>query len=263
VVQVLLDHGADVNGQGGEYGNPLQAASWGGHEKAVQVLLDRGADVNGQGGKYGNALQAASARGHAKVVQVLLDRGVEPELKNNYGRTALLWAGVNGNVAVVKLLIELDDVDQICQDQYGQMPLLLAAGNGHEAIVKLLMAEDLVGLSSKDNFSRTPLSWASRKIHANIVQVIHETYRENGIVIRDEDLNLGTSPVSDQESDITCTICLSYIPNIDIHHRYGICDHRDFDVCQDCLLYGALCLDSSHKLVKRTFEDGVLVELAA
>lgn len=37
------------------------------------MLLDQGAEVNAQGGKYGNALQAASAKDHEKVVQMLLD----------------------------------------------------------------------------------------------------------------------------------------------------------------------------------------------
>jgi ankyrin repeat protein len=59
-VQMLLDGGADVNAQGGEYGNALQAASAGGHEKAVRMLLDAGAEVNAQGGWCGNAVQAAS-----------------------------------------------------------------------------------------------------------------------------------------------------------------------------------------------------------
>jgi ankyrin repeat protein len=56
IVELLLDKGADVNAQGGEYGNALQAASLGGHDKIVELLLDKGADVNAQGGEYGNAL---------------------------------------------------------------------------------------------------------------------------------------------------------------------------------------------------------------
>jgi hypothetical protein len=70
---MLFNRGADVNAQGGCYGNALQAASRCGHEKAMQVLLNRGKDVNAQGGKYGNALQAASVDGYEKVVQKLLD----------------------------------------------------------------------------------------------------------------------------------------------------------------------------------------------
>lgn len=51
----LLKIGADVNVQGGTYGNALQAASAGGHEKVVSILMNGGADVNVQGGDYGNA----------------------------------------------------------------------------------------------------------------------------------------------------------------------------------------------------------------
>jgi ankyrin repeat protein len=63
VMQILVDVGADINAQGGVYGNALCAASVGGHEKVVQMLVDVGADVNAQGGVYGNALQAASEGG--------------------------------------------------------------------------------------------------------------------------------------------------------------------------------------------------------
>ena len=52
--------------EGGYYGNALQAACSGGHDKIVQMLLEHGADVNAQGGLYGNALQAACSGGHDK-----------------------------------------------------------------------------------------------------------------------------------------------------------------------------------------------------
>jgi ankyrin repeat protein len=41
----------------------------------VELLLGQGADVNAQGGYYGNALQAASYQGHEKVVELLLGKG--------------------------------------------------------------------------------------------------------------------------------------------------------------------------------------------
>ncbi|SLM37709.1 ankyrin repeat domain containing protein [Lasallia pustulata] len=78
---MLLDKGADVNAQGGRYGNALQAASERGNNKVVQMLLDKGADVNAQGGRYGNALQAASERGNNEVVRMLLDKGRMSTLK--------------------------------------------------------------------------------------------------------------------------------------------------------------------------------------
>ena len=54
--------------------------------KMVQMLLDKRADVNAQGGLYGNALQAASRLGHRKVAQILLDRGAGPTIN-----TSLRW----------------------------------------------------------------------------------------------------------------------------------------------------------------------------
>ncbi|KAF1963965.1 hypothetical protein BU23DRAFT_376242, partial [Bimuria novae-zelandiae CBS 107.79] len=50
--KLLLNKGADVNAQGGEYGNALQAASERDHEAIVKLLLDKGADVNAQGGHH-------------------------------------------------------------------------------------------------------------------------------------------------------------------------------------------------------------------
>lgn len=46
--QLLLDKGADVNAQGGQYGNAFKAAAVGGHEKIIQLLIEfkRGASVS-------------------------------------------------------------------------------------------------------------------------------------------------------------------------------------------------------------------------
>jgi ankyrin repeat protein len=71
IVQLLLEKGADVNAQGGEYGNALYAAADGGHLEIVQLLLEKGADINAQGGYYGNALQAAAQGGHRGIIGIL------------------------------------------------------------------------------------------------------------------------------------------------------------------------------------------------
>jgi ankyrin repeat protein len=65
VVRLLIDRGADVNTQGGEYGHALQAAALVGHEAVVRLLVDRGADVNAQGGYYGKL----SRRRHGRVTR--------------------------------------------------------------------------------------------------------------------------------------------------------------------------------------------------
>ena len=76
-MELLLENGAEVNAEGGEYGNALQAASYVGNEAVVKLLLESGAEVNAEGGKYGNALQAASYEGNEAVVKLLLENGAE------------------------------------------------------------------------------------------------------------------------------------------------------------------------------------------
>ncbi|KAI5793532.1 hypothetical protein FPQ18DRAFT_170759 [Pyronema domesticum] len=50
IVHLLVEKGADVNAEGGRYGNALQAAAGDGHEAIVKLLIDKGADVNAEGG---------------------------------------------------------------------------------------------------------------------------------------------------------------------------------------------------------------------
>jgi hypothetical protein len=55
----------------------LYLAAEKGHYITAKLLIDKGAEVNAQGGDYGNALQAASAPGHEAIVKLLLDKDAE------------------------------------------------------------------------------------------------------------------------------------------------------------------------------------------
>ncbi|KAI9881508.1 MAG: hypothetical protein M1830_000071 [Pleopsidium flavum] len=105
-VRVLLEQGADVNAQGGRYGNALQAASYSGHDEIVQQLLEKGAHVNARGGEYGSALQAASYSGHDKIVQQLLEKGANMGAQGGKYGNALQAASEHGHEGVVRLLLE-------------------------------------------------------------------------------------------------------------------------------------------------------------
>lgn len=48
----------------------------------AQDIISKGADVNAQGGYFGNALQAASSRGHQEIVKLLLDQGADVNIPN-------------------------------------------------------------------------------------------------------------------------------------------------------------------------------------
>jgi ankyrin repeat protein len=203
LVRLLLDKGADVNAQGGRYGNALQAASWRRHEQVVKTLLDKAADVNAQSREYGNALQAASEGGHEQVVKTLLDKGAEVKAPDRICRTTLLLAAENGNEAIVSLLLkERPDLLQMSKDsqpplsevvanelaavvesihtqdkdqlnsntlEHGYTPLLWAAAKGHERVVELLLQKG-VDRDSKDRLGQSPLLWAAANGHEAVLQ---------------------------------------------------------------------------------------------
>ncbi|CAG8397932.1 unnamed protein product [Penicillium salamii] len=67
---------SDINTPDDTTTYPVMWASLNGHDRVVKLLLDEGADVNAQGGEYGNSLQAACSGGYAKIAHMLLERGV-------------------------------------------------------------------------------------------------------------------------------------------------------------------------------------------
>lgn len=49
-MEILINVGADLNAQGGDYGNALKANAASGDKEIVEILMKAGADVNAQGG---------------------------------------------------------------------------------------------------------------------------------------------------------------------------------------------------------------------
>ena len=167
VVKLLLEKGADVNAQGGYYGNALQAASWRGHEAIVKLLLDKGANINAQGGYYGNALYAASGKGYEAIVKLLLDKGADVNAQDEYSN-ALHVASDKGHEAVVRLLLD-KGADTKVQDGYNA--LYTASSRGREAIVKLLLDKG-ADVNAQGRFYRNTLYAASSRGHEAIVKLL-------------------------------------------------------------------------------------------
>ena len=141
VVQLLLDKGADVNAQGGMYGNALQAAAYSGKVEFFQLLLDKGADINAQGGVYGNALQAAADRGKVRVFQLLLDEGADVNAQGGVYGNALQAAAARGKVEVVQLLLDKGADVNAQGGVYGNA-LQAAAARDKVKVVQLLLDKE-------------------------------------------------------------------------------------------------------------------------
>ncbi|KAF1811509.1 ankyrin [Eremomyces bilateralis CBS 781.70] len=190
------------------------------------------------------------------------DIGIEADSKDSFGRTSLSWAAARGHEAVVRLLVERDDdVDPNSKDLFGRAPLSAAAVNGYEGAVALLLTKKSIEPGSQDMFGRTPLSDAVKRGYLPIVELLLQRLKGQGNPVTKQELPAVRRPTVDPKCRIFCSICLAPIPDFDSHHHCGICDHGDFDMCEDCLASGAVCTDLSHTLAKRTVREGVLVNV--
>jgi ankyrin repeat protein len=77
ICRLLLQSGADINEQGGRFGNALQASIFSGNTETVALLLENGADINRISGPYLTAMQAAVASSNVMVLDMLLDHGAD------------------------------------------------------------------------------------------------------------------------------------------------------------------------------------------
>ncbi|KIW99546.1 uncharacterized protein Z518_11285 [Rhinocladiella mackenziei CBS 650.93] len=168
IVERIIKRNVDVNAQGGEYGNALQAASAGGHDNVVKMLVEAGADVNVQGGSYGNALHAASEGGYETVVKTLIDAGADVNAQG--GRYALRAASKGGHDKVVKMLISAGGDVNAQGGEYGNA-LHAALEGGYEIVVKMLIDAG-ADVNARKGFYGNALQGAAVRGHDKVVKML-------------------------------------------------------------------------------------------
>ncbi|KFY25596.1 hypothetical protein V493_04574 [Pseudogymnoascus sp. VKM F-4281 (FW-2241)] len=135
--KLLLDHGADVHAQGGDFGNALQASAFAGCEYMVKALLEKHCRVDTEGGVYGNALYAASFRGHTKIINMLIEAGADVNARGKYGY-ALMAAATNGHELTCEVLINKGALVNVQTDKFDS-GLDEASLAGRNRVVELLL----------------------------------------------------------------------------------------------------------------------------
>ena len=104
IVRFLLKEGADINAEGGKYGNALNAAVAYGNLDVVQLLLEGGTNINCMVGFYGNCLQIALSHRFATLAK--LEHETDGNVVDDRGRTPLIQTALLGDESLVKALLE-------------------------------------------------------------------------------------------------------------------------------------------------------------
>ncbi|RYO82106.1 hypothetical protein DL764_009659 [Monosporascus ibericus] len=172
IVRILVKKGADINAQGGYYGNALQAASAEGYTKIVKILVEKGADVNAQGGKYGNTLQAASVKGHEEIVNIFVKKGADVNAQGGFYGNALQAASYKGYEKIVKILVK-KGTDVNVQDGFYGNALQATSAKGHTKIVRILVKKG-ADINAQGGYYGNALQAASAKGHTEIVKILVE-----------------------------------------------------------------------------------------
>ena len=178
MVQLLLDHGAQVNPTADGETSALMLASHHGNSEIVKMLLEKGAKVNLHNKKKVSALILAVSEGNVEVTKELLERGgADVNLKGKGGSTALLrvlsaeddHVTLQTKADIVRLLLEYGANVRMQDNKKNNTPLRRAILTRSTQIVKLLVDKDK-DLASRLNESENYLLWDALNDSPDLLQ---------------------------------------------------------------------------------------------
>lgn len=207
VIQVLLNHNADVEIEDKDGDRAVHHAAFGDEPAVIQLLSKAGCDLNARNKRRQTALHIAINKGHLNVVKMLLqlschpslqdsegdtplhdaiskeqdemlslllDFGADITLTNNNGFNALHHAALKGNPSAMKILLSKLNRPWIVEEKKddGYTALHLAALNNHVEIADLLVHMGKANMDKQNVNLQTALHLAVERQHVQIVKLL-------------------------------------------------------------------------------------------
>ena len=161
IIQILLDHGADVNAKNDRGRTPLHGATHNGRgeKEILDLLINNGADVNSKDDQSETPLDYAMELQLTEAVAFLKSRGGKTgeELTKIHGLT-IHEAVRDGNLETVQQELE-KGADANLREHWLRTPLHLAAYWGHLEIAELLLSNG-AKVNAVNKSGKTPLDFA-------------------------------------------------------------------------------------------------------
>ncbi|KAF7330364.1 Ankyrin repeat protein [Mycena venus] len=177
MIGLLIEKGANVNmAIRGE--TPLGSVSFLGHERMVQILIDHGADVNFEWidnhGRSYTALGHAASRGHAPCVKLLLENGAKANFQHSSTGTALHAACLQGHEDVARILVEVGHAEVNLAGGWYEYPLhaaVYSSYQGRPTLVKFLL-EHGADVNAEGPTCGTALQAALKRGQTEVIQLL-------------------------------------------------------------------------------------------
>mmetsp|Transcript_10021 Transcript_10021/g.13110 ORF Transcript_10021/g.13110 Transcript_10021/m.13110 type:complete len:808 (+) Transcript_10021:69-2492(+) len=176
VVKFLLEKaGADVNAKEKNMRTSLHLAAAYGYVEIIEVLLEHGANIDDQDSAGFSPLCDAASRGKKNALRLLLSEGADPTIRGWNGNTFLHLASANGNdpnligFILEKINREILPIDS--KNFYGYTPLHLAVKSGSIHVVEKLLQEG-AAVNERTYLGDTALHIATQSLRENFVECI-------------------------------------------------------------------------------------------
>jgi len=167
-LEILLQHGANINATDKSGVTPLHYAIRRGQTEVVKFLIDHGADVNIED-KWGSTPLFSS--NSVKITKLLLDSGrVNIEHISKNGFPILQSAISNKELTKIRLIIQ-HGANINAQDKWGFTPLHHAIRSEQPKVIKLLIDHG-VNINTKDQWGFTPLQYARQYQKTEVVNFL-------------------------------------------------------------------------------------------
>jgi uncharacterized protein len=154
-VQLLVQHGADVNAVNNQRETALMLACLQNRVKVVVFLLKRGAAVNAVADNGQVALFGAVQSNSVAAVQLLLDHGADISFTDSTGRNVLFKAAHDDNVFMMDVLVKRG-LSVNSAESSGNTVLIAAVTGGHTAAVEWLIQRG-AAVNASNSFGSTVL----------------------------------------------------------------------------------------------------------
>ncbi|MFV0934802.1 ankyrin repeat domain-containing protein, partial [Wolbachia endosymbiont of Nasonia vitripennis] len=170
LIQILIDHGAEVNLKDGENYFPLHLAVMKKDIEIMKLLVNAGADVNLSSKDHGTPLQLAVKDDEVDLVETLVKLGADLKAKDKDGYTPLHVAVRMNFIEMVTTLVKLG-ADLEARDVLYRSPIFHAVELDHRCML-LHLKESGANLEAKDRGGRTPLILAVEKKNLYMVDAL-------------------------------------------------------------------------------------------